>query len=676
MKQLLPLFIWFSLPCFMIAQNKNIDSLLVVLKTQKDLVQNIATLNEICTEYQKNNVEKVIFYNRKILNLSKKNKYELGYGFYFLQRSYINLHKKNYKLSTADALKAKYIFKKNNAISNYLSSIIYETNSYIQRGENEKIKVLLLQSLPLAVKNKKSEIIINFYRLIGDNYRFQDSIIQSLFYYKQAIPYLSSKKTKAKSNLLEKLSDEYALLKQYKNALIYIDESIQCEETKYRFFGESKKALYYNCIQDYNKALQISLKNHDTIVKNNMISDWHYNLIVYNIAYSYSHLGKYNLAIPYINKVIDPKNNIPEYKIEALTLLSNIYLHGNKKKEASKYIRKALFIRDSLYPLGMNDNLFSTLAKTDEALGNYKRALYYYKKQTNFDIYNLTKRNNEMVFQQQTEFDVALKDANIIQLKIVQLQKSIENKNQKENIVYLSIALILSLLSAFFYFRNNKIINKKNFIIENEKLLTQKSLAEKETLLREIHHRVKNNMQMVISLLKIQSLNAKKLTVEDFISVSEARINSMVLVHENLYQSQNLSKVDFKEYMNNLITSILSSYQGFKKIELQIDVHDIYFDVQTAIPIGLIVSELINNAYKHAFVNRSSGTIKISLSANKKKFTLSISDNGIGFENKQEQQNGLGLELVRLLVSQIKGTLQIENSLGTIFKIHFKTIKL
>ena len=174
---------------------------------------------------------------------------------------------------------------------------------------------------------------------------------------------------------------------------------------------------------------------------------------------------------------------------------------------------------------------------------------------------------------------------------------------------------------------------------------------------------------MVISLLKIQALDAQKLTVEDFISVSEARINSMVLVHENLYQSQNLSKVDFKEYMNNLISSIISSYQGFKKIELQLDVHDIYFDIQTAIPIGLIVSELINNAYKHAFVNRLSGIIKISLKENKKKFTLTITDNGIGFENKQEQQNGLGLELVRLLVSQIKGTLLIENSLGTIFTI-------
>ena len=181
-------------------------------------------------------------------------------------------------------------------------------------------------------------------------------------------------------------------------------------------------------------------------------------------------------------------------------------------------------------------------------------------------------------------------------------------------------------------------------------------------------------MQTVISLLKIQSLDAKELSVEDFISVSEARINSMVMVHENLYQNHDLSKVDFKEYLNNLTTSIKSAYQGFKKIEIQIDISNIYFDVQTAIPIGLIVNELVNNAYKHAFKNKEKGIILIQITQKDDQYQLMVSDDGLGITNQQINHNGLGLELVRLLISQIKGILEMDNSNGTSFKIKFKNV--
>ncbi len=678
MKKIVLVFLCCICINFNFAQNKIIDSLLVVLKTQKDYVQNIVTLNEICTEYQKNNVKKVIFYNQKILNLSQKNNYELGYGFYLLQSSFINLHKNKFKQSLSDALKAKDIFKKNKNTSNYLTSIISATHSYVQLSEHEKGKALLSKNLPLAIKNKKNETIVDFYRLIGDNCRYQDSIIKSLFYYKKAIPYLSSKKTKAKSILFEKLSDECAILKQYKNALIYIDESIENREIRYRFFGESKKALYLNYIQDYKTSLPISLKNYDTIVKYKMTIDWHYNLILYNIAYSYYNLGNYNASIPYINKVIDSKNTISEYKVETLALLSSIYFNRNKKIKAREFINKALIIHDSLYSKGESIYLYPTLVKTEEALGNYKRALYYFKKQTYFDIYNITKRNNEMVFQQQTDFDVSLKDSNIRELKIAQLQKTVENKKQRENLLYVSAALILALLSTFFYIRNNRAIKNKNKIIEltnikleNEKQLTQKSLVEKETLLKEIHHRVKNNMQLVMSLLNIQAQEVNN-NISDFVAVSQSRILSMSLIHENLYQTNNLSQVDFKEYVDNLTNSILHAYSHANtNITLQLDIEKVYFDIQKAIPLGLIINELVNNAYKHAFINNQKGLISLQLIRKNEKYELEVRDNGVGIQKKESAKKTLGLQLVEELVFQIDGLLKIGNTNGLQYNIQF-----
>lgn len=670
MKNIVLLIFLFKSHTIVYSQNeRRIDSLLIVLVNNENYITQINTLSNICFEYSDNHISKLTLYNQKILVLSRKHKYDIGYGLYYLNCSRLNLLNNKTNDALQFSKKAASILIKNNDIGNYLIAISAVAKSYISLDSVQKSKFILNQNLKLALMYKNNNTIVNFYRLLGDNNYYQDSIAKSLFYYKKAIPYLSKEKSISKSYFFQRISDQYTKLCQIEKALYYINLCVENQENNYKFLVEAKKALIINELGRYKEALDLSFKNYKSIQKYKMCNEWQYNLILYNLANAYYKLKKYNAAVPYINKVIDSKNTIPEYKIECFVILSNICLEENNKKEARFFSNKAFSYHDSLYKQFDNYEFYSNMYRLEEDAKNYKRANYYYQKQINFITKRSLQINNETNILLQTDFDVAIKDNNIKTLEEQKTIKTVENKNQKDLLTFICVLLSIALVFIFFYIKTNKTIKNKNKVIETEKKRTQKSLVKKEILLKEIHHRVKNNMQMVISLLKIQALDAQKLTVEDFISVSEARINSMVLVHENLYQSQNLSKVDFKEYMNNLISSIISSYQGFKKIELQLDVHDIYFDIQTAIPIGLIVSELINNAYKHAFVNRLSGIIKISLKENKKKFTLTITDNGIGFENKQEQQNGLGLELVRLLVSQIKGTLLIENSLGTIFTI-------
>jgi PAS domain S-box-containing protein len=230
--------------------------------------------------------------------------------------------------------------------------------------------------------------------------------------------------------------------------------------------------------------------------------------------------------------------------------------------------------------------------------------------------------------------------------------------------------------------------NPKSFIAsvkdisERKKVEEQikKSLREKDILLREIHHRVKNNIQVITSMLNLHTkyIDDKKYT--ELIKEMQLRIWSMALIHEKLYMSEDISNINFNEYIKELVNELFRSYgANINLIKPQIIVKDISFGLDTAIPCGLIINELVSNSLKHAFPNRQNNIINIELSKEEKKFKLYISDNGIGLPKsfKIENTKTFGLQLVDTLVKQIKGDLEIsstyepdENS-GTHFSIVF-----
>jgi two-component sensor histidine kinase len=205
------------------------------------------------------------------------------------------------------------------------------------------------------------------------------------------------------------------------------------------------------------------------------------------------------------------------------------------------------------------------------------------------------------------------------------------------------------------------------------------SLGEKEVLLKEVHHRVKNNLQVVSSMLQLQSKNIKdKETVEMF-QESRNRVRSMALVHERLYQSKDLAKVDFAKYIRSLANYLCRSYGvNTNVIQLRTNLHDVSLGVDTAIPCGLILNELVSNSLKHAFPDGREGEIHIELrSDDNDKFTLMVSDNGVGLLEDLDFRNteSLGLQLVNTLVNQLEGTIELDRRDGTAFKITFSEIK-
>ena len=203
---------------------------------------------------------------------------------------------------------------------------------------------------------------------------------------------------------------------------------------------------------------------------------------------------------------------------------------------------------------------------------------------------------------------------------------------------------------------------------------TKKSLKEKEILLKEIHHRVKNNMAIISALLSLQSryIDDKK-ALEKF-EETRGRIASMALVHEKLYQTEDFSEIDVKDYVQTLVHKVESAFAMDKSYSIVTDIDQVALDIDILIPCGLIINEILSNAYKHAFVGGDNPTIKVIMKEiDNGEISLMISDNGKGLPEGFDinQTMGLGLKLVRLLTSQIKGKLEVKSDQGTLFSITF-----
>jgi PAS domain S-box-containing protein len=202
------------------------------------------------------------------------------------------------------------------------------------------------------------------------------------------------------------------------------------------------------------------------------------------------------------------------------------------------------------------------------------------------------------------------------------------------------------------------------------------SLKEKEVLLREIHHRVKNNLQIISSLLNLQSHSIKDRLYADMFKESQNRIRSMALIHEKLYQSKNLARIRFDEYIETLVRELIRFQRiSTQKIEVKIDVRDISLDIDTAIPCGLIINELVSNALKHAFPDNRGGEITIRVHSVDDMYELVVSDNGVGIpENIDiEDTSSLGLRLVTILAEdQLDGDFSLHKDEGTTVRITFK----
>lgn len=212
--------------------------------------------------------------------------------------------------------------------------------------------------------------------------------------------------------------------------------------------------------------------------------------------------------------------------------------------------------------------------------------------------------------------------------------------------------------------------------VEERTTELNRSLEEKDVLLREIHHRVKNNLQIVSSLLSLQSRYIEDPKYVEIFKDSQSRIKSMALIHEKLYQTGNLTRIKLAGYVHELVRDLFRSYGvNFSLVQFNINCSDhILLDINTAIPCGLIINELVTNSIKHAFPGDTAGEINIDLKCQGDDFIITVQDNGVGFPEGLELDDvkTLGLQLVISLTSQLDGSIELEKEGGSCFTVKFK----
>ena len=305
---------------------------------------------------------------------------------------------------------------------------------------------------------------------------------------------------------------------------------------------------------------------------------------------------------------------------------------------------------------------YETLGKAFAGNHNYQEAYQAFAEYDNLKNQVFTAAADQRTSLLRTEFDVAQKESTIQQQE-AQINRQ---RTRQTLIIIVVLLLVLYLILLYKAVQNN---------IKQNKLLEKKN-NENEFLLKEIHHRVKNNLEIVSSLLALQSAEINDPKIVDAMQKSKHRIQSMSMVHQKLYQEKSLSSIEMKAYFEELAGYVVNVFDAGNRIEVFFEMNTLELDVDTAIPIGLIVNELVTNSLKYAFPNNQIGIIKIGLKKEHSQLFLKVSDNGIGKSEKEEYiGTGFGTKLIQLLTRQLEGKMNLNIENGTTVSFEFQHFK-
>ncbi|WP_310379798.1 sensor histidine kinase [Flavobacterium sp.] len=373
--------------------------------------------------------------------------------------------------------------------------------------------------------------------------------------------------------------------------------------------------------------------------------------------------GKNNIikALVILEKYKINHNNVKPY---AYGILADLYLNEKKYDLAISNYKKSkegyLFMKNRKGVIDMT----SFIAKAYNQKGDLVNALAQYKYYFE-EALIYTKEQNERGLRE-----------NELQIDLLKQDKKLIEKQNLQTIFIIAILIGLLLLAWSYWNYNlkqksNIKLAELNNDLESKNILLDSKNAENELLLREIHHRVKNNLEIVSSLLALQSSQIDDPNTKDAMTESQNRVNSIGIVHQKLYQGTNLGAVEMKDYFLNLTESILDSFGVEQRVVLKLAMENLDLDIDTAVPLGLIVNELLTNSVKYAFPDDAKGIITIKLHKHENILHLEVSDNGVG-KSGVTYGTGFGGQLVSLLTQQLNGTMTEESQNGTTIIFDFK----
>lgn len=679
----------FFFTCFqMYSQKINVDSLITQLKSGKLSPEGKHKLyNQLFSENLYKDKTKAIRYNTIIYNNAKKNNLKSGMGDFYYNCAFIKFSKSDYKSAIAYSKKACKEFYEDKNFDDYLNSISrlcmflkYNGRSYdgFQLAQN---KIKLFKSF------SNLSGLGDLYFFIAEYYFETKNYKNAIIYAKTALK--SFQKTNnfhgiALCNLF--IGDVYFYLENYSESIKYVKGIDELPDKlknapEYRIVFNFYMAKNLIKVNKYVEAVHFSDKAIRLIEK----SDFDLILLIETKlvkADAYQKLGNNFVASNLIRNI---EKEIPKYLSEPEVENSLKYINNIKSNIWTDYKQYELALESCRKNLKFKEVDFKTyedISHLEYKLERYKEAFesqsIFLKKKIEQLILNQKENLNEL----QVLYSVKENEFKIQNLKIKELKSDLEIKKQKEfsrNTIIFSIVLLIFLIFGFYIYRIrikiSEILKYKNEKLQETNNLLNKSLREKELLLKEIHHRVKNNLQLVSSILNIQANESPNISVSEFLDKSQHRISSIALIHQNLYMSENLEKVDFQTYTDELVTCILDSFSESGAIKYEIVANNNSFNIQTSISLGLIISELSCNAIKHAFVDNKIGLIFIEINQlENRKFEMIFGDNGSRVNNSFKSSKSIGLELVGLLANQLNGEISKFEKNGTFYKLTFEEV--
>lgn len=387
-----------------------------------------------------------------------------------------------------------------------------------------------------------------------------------------------------------------------------------------------------------------------------------------NLGMVYSVQNEFTTAKELLTEAISILRNLgDDYSTSVyLAALGEIYQKERKWDLAEERLREALYMATTAGLKEQIRDFSAQLASLYENQGRFSDALYYQKKYQIYQDSLVNKASIQKIEQLKSSYEIDKRETEIGALNRI-------NSYQKNTLISLVAGICLFIYLSYLLFKGNKTIKKANSDLSDQKLIIANREREKALLLKELNHRVKNNLQMIASLLNLQSRELTGHPAQEAIIAGKNRVEALSLVHSKLYQEGVETRIYLKEYIEELVLGLFHGYNI--NFEPDFDIAHTSISVDKAVPIALIINEIVINSLKYAYDGIKNPNLKVRVEETNTSLKIEISDNGVGFSKQEgEKDNSFGIKLITSLIQQLDGTIERTNLNGTLWTMKLKPV--
>lgn len=629
--------------------NAAIDSLLHLSETTSVDTIKIEALNELSWAEVHRNPEQGLEYGREALVLSQKIKWKRG-----------------------EAFSQKYL-----------------GNNYHELGQHDEAMLRFEAALALfrelGIRSTEAATLGN----IGTLYEDIDN-------YPKAVEYhLKSLKIKEEDGNKRGMAYSYMGLGNIHQKMERVDEALDYHHKSLALFTEANDPLNIStCYYNISGILHAQGKFEEALASLDSVAVifeqfQHYTgltTVLQGQAILLEELDRFEEADEMYTKAVSYAKQTGDLYAEAICLVNigKLRYETGKLSDAIQCYQDAILIADELGNKDVLLNAFENLSKIHKESNSFEEALLY--KELQFDLKDsLFNVENSAVLEElklqfnneKTERELLQAEAVIKEERAANAEHELKNAEQSKWLIASVAGICLLIVVALGFYRVYRLKKKAG-----EELLANQQIIEErnrkiELLLGEIHHRVKNNLQVISSLLSLQERNVEDKGAKEALMEGKERVRSIGMIHKLLYQNDNFTGIDMKEYIQELVDSLKDSfYPADKGLELDVDFDAIKLDVDSAVTVGLIINELVLNALKYAYEKTDVPALRVKLAEDQKELVLTVQDNGSGTFAAVEGSKSFGLKLVRSLTRQLSGTMDVKENEGLRFDLRFKDFKV